>query len=102
MIDQTARRGDEDVDAAAQGVDLGAERDAAVHHGNRDARVLPIDAKALGDLRGKLTCRRQHEHARALPQRGAAVGGEAVQDRQREGGRLTGARLRNAHEVAPG
>ncbi len=99
---QAPGRGDEDVDAASHGVDLRTERHAAVHGGDGEARLLAVDAEAVGDLRGQLTRRREDERARAAAQRRLPVGGEAMQHRQREGRGLAGARLGDAHEVATG
>ena len=83
-------------------VDLRPVRDAAVHDGDGEAGVAAVGLEAVGDLRRKLARRRQHEHARMVARRRPAVGGEAVQDRQREGRGLAGARLRDAHQVAAG
>ena len=61
-----------------------------------------VRAEALRDLGGKLARRRQHEDADGPPS-GPSPGGslEAVQDREREGGRLPGAGLGAADQVLP-
>ena len=56
--------------------------------------------KAFGDLAGQFAGRGQHQHAAAAARGRDAVGGEAVQDRQGEGGGLTGAGLGDAQQVA--
>ena len=70
--------------------------DAAKDDGNGDAEMAPVAAEALADLRAELARGREHENAAAATRRGARVGGEAMQDRQREGGCLAGASLRDA------
>ncbi len=54
MIDETAGRRYEDVDAAHQAVDLGADRDAAENHRDGIAEMLAVGAKALCNLAGQL------------------------------------------------
>ena len=44
----------------------------------------------------------EHQHAAAAARRRPAVGGQAVQDRQGEGGGLAGAGLGDAQQVAAG
>ena len=57
-------------------------------------------AEALGDLAGEFARRREHENARPAARRRLLVGDQAVEDRQREGGRLAGAGLGDADQVA--
>ena len=45
-VEQAARRGDEDLDAGAQLLDLGIERDAAVDDGRRGAARAPVGLDA--------------------------------------------------------
>ena len=103
VLEEPAGRGDEDVDAAAHGIDLRPVRDAAVHQGDGQVRVASVGLEALRDLRRELARRRQDERARAPPHApGRLVGGEPVQDRQREGRRLAGAGLGDAQQVLAG
>ena len=60
-VDEAAGRGDENVDAAAQDLDLLADRHAAEDHGARDAQVLAVGAEAVGDLGGEFARRRQDQ-----------------------------------------
>ena len=103
VVEEATRRGDEDVDAAAQLVDLRLHADAAEHDHAGQLRVLAVDADALLDLRGELARRRQDEGAdRQLAARVADSGlqHEALQERQDEAGGLAGAGLGAAHDVA--
>ena len=62
--------------------------------------MAAIDPEALGDLRGELARGRDDKHARR-PAPGLPAARQALDDRQRERGRLAGARLGPAEEVAP-
>ena len=61
-----------------------------------------IGAEALRDLGRELAGGAEHKNAAALAPSRAAIGGQAVDDRQRECGRLACARLGDAEYVAPG
>ena len=63
-VEQAAGSGDDDVDAAADGVDLRALADAAEDRGATDAHRLAEGADVLIDLRGELARRRDDERAR--------------------------------------
>ncbi len=99
-IEQATRRGDEDVDATVQRLDLPAEAQAADHHAKTQAEAAPIGVEAARDLRGKLARRRKHQRPRALRLRPSALLGKLLQHGQREGRRLAGARLGNPQHVA--
>ena len=99
MVDEPTGRRDENVDAAAHSGDLAPERCTAEYRCDGHARLAAIGFEALGNLRCQFSCRRQNEHTRALALGGTTVGGEPVQDRQREGRRLSGARLRDTQQV---
>ena len=131
MIDEPARGGDEDVHAAPQRGDLRLHADAAVDGRRRaamhvdridrggfgagglqnQARVRPrpdllgrgpVGLHALLHLRGELARGRDHQRAdRPWPGTGA-LAHEALEDRQREAGRLAGAGLGGGHHVAAG
>ncbi len=79
MIDQAARRGDDDVDAAAQRVDLRLHADAAEDRRGEHAQMLGVGADVLVNLRGELARRREDEHARAaLAAHGSRIGKQAL------------------------
>ena len=102
-VEQPAGRGDEDLDAGPQLLDLGIERDAAVDHGRAQRHVPAVGLDALGDLHGELARRRQDEAADRVPgrrERRVRVRPEAVEDRQGERGRLAGAGLCGGEDVA--
>ena len=63
VIDQPARRGDDDVDACPQGALLHAHVDAAVNCGARNRRVVREAVNLVLDLHGELARRREHEDA---------------------------------------
>ena len=102
VIEQTARRRHDDIDAALQRVDLRIDADAAEHHGRLQLHVLAIGAHAFLDLRGEFARRREDQRAHVALRTG---GGrchlrQALQDRQREAGGLAGAGLRAGEQVA--
>ena len=66
VVKQTARRGDENVDAAEHGLLLLVHRGAAEHDGGREAEELAVGAEAVADLRGEFARRREHERAARL------------------------------------
>ena len=57
VVEQAAGRGDDDVDAAAQRVDLRLHADAAVDDGGLQLQVLAVGADALLDLQRELARR---------------------------------------------
>ena len=87
VIEQPARRADDDVDAAAEGVLLRAHADAAEDGRAGDRRVDGEVGQVLEDLRGQLARRRQDERAR----RAARLRHQPLQDRQQERDRLAAA-----------
>ena len=64
VIEQPARRGDDDVHAAAERVLLRPHADAAEHGGGGERRVHGEVVEILENLRRQLARRRQHERAR--------------------------------------
>ena len=99
-VHQAARRGDEDIHAAREGADLRGDVHAAEDGQVREVQVPAVVGEALADLRGEFARGREDERAGALRRRRAGMGGEPLQDRQREGGRLAGAGLGDADQVA--
>jgi hypothetical protein len=96
VVDQAARRGDDDVDSAAQRSLLRTERDSAKDFGDAQAAVAAVLLEALAHLRGELAG--WSENQGSQPSRTAE---EALDDRERECGGLAGACLSQADEVAP-
>jgi len=99
-IEQAAGCGDENVDAIGERTHLVVDRDAAVNHCARQFHMAAIDADILRNLAGEFTGRAQDERAAGAARCFAAILIEPLQDRQREGGRLACARLRNANKIA--
>ncbi len=97
-IDETARRGDDDVDAAAELIDLPALRDTAADHDVPEIRLAAVARDLLPDLDRKLARGREDE---AMRRAGAVAGrsAEALEHRQHESGRLAGAGLGDAENV---
>ncbi len=105
MVEQAAGRGHQDVDAAAQLVDLRLHADAAEHHHAGELAVLAVVAHAFLDLGRELARRRQDQRADRRTTARIALGRlrhQAVQHRQHEAGGLAGAGLGAAHQVAAG
>ncbi len=100
MVEQASRRRHQHVEALGQRPDLGARRHAAEDDGDVERQAGRKVAEALRDLAGEFARRRKHENARPAPRRRLLVGDEAVEDRQGEGGRLAGAGLGDADQVA--
>jgi hypothetical protein len=103
VVEQAARRGDEDVDAAPQAVDLRLHADAAEHHHRGQLGVLAVRAHALLDLRREFAGGREDQRADRRATLGVALRRrvhEPVQHGQREAGGLAGARLGPGEQVA--
>ena len=98
VIEQPARRGDDHVHAAAEGMLLRTHAHAAVHRGAGQRRMHGQRVEVLEDLRRELARRRQHERAR----RAARLADQPVQDGQQKGRGLAAAGLRAGEHVAPG
>jgi len=98
MVEQPARGRNEDVDAAGELGILVVERDPADQQ--RDVELLPgaVLFETFLNLRGKFARRFEDERARHSGARAAVL--EPGEHRQREGGGLAGAGLRNAEHVA--
>ena len=102
QVDQPARRGDDDVDAAAEPLDLLADGRAA-----EDGRDPQPERRSSGSS-ASATCSassrvgHQDQAARRLRARAAALASEPGQHRQAEGEGLAGAGLRAAEHVAAG
>ena len=102
-VEQPPGRRDEDLDAAAQGLDLGVHRDAAVDDGRAQRDGPAVGPDALVDLHRELARRHEDEHAdRVAGRREARVGlaAQAIEDGQDEGGGLAGAGLGGGEHVA--
>ena len=100
-IEQTARRRDQNFNAMRERAHLTVDRHAA--NGERDRQrldVAAIGAEAVRDLAGQFAGWRQHQHAAGLLLRPHTLGGEVMEDWQREGRGLAGAGLRNADDIA--
>jgi hypothetical protein len=102
MVEQAARRGDDDVDAARELPDLRARTDAADDDGNRRVEVLAIDLDRIGDLLRQFARRREDQVAAGARFDRRAVCRQALQHRQHEGRRLAGAGLGDAEQVMAG
>ncbi len=108
VVDQAARRGDENVDAAAELADLRRIRRTAIDAHDAHPRVLAVLHGLRGYLLRQLARRRQHQHARIAHAvsvsrcrpRSPRHGRNTLQGRQHEGRRLAGAGLRRADDVA--
>ena len=95
VIDDAARRADDDVHAAPQAVQLRRVALAAVDRQHVKAgQVRRVALERLGDLDRQLARRHQHQRLRR-----ALLHIDARQDRQRERGGLAGAGLRLADDV---
>ena len=99
-VGQPAGGGDDDVDAAGHGADLGAARHAAEDEERGEARAAGEGAEGGLDLHRELAGGGEDEGAAGLRRRAALEREELVQDGQREGRGLAGAGLGDAEDVA--
>ncbi len=99
-VPQPARGGDEDVDAALQGVDLVAHRGAAADDLHLEAEHVAVRLERVGDLHRQLAGRGEDQAAGALLLRVTA--GQLRQQRQAEREGLAGARTAAAEDVLAG
>ena len=99
-VDQAARRGDQDVDTAAEVLAILVDAGAAEYGGDRQLAELAIAARIVGDLAGEFTGRGQDEHAAMRRQHALLRRGQALDRRQHEGRGLAGAGLRDAEQIA--
>jgi hypothetical protein len=103
VVQGPARGRDHHVDALLQRPQLPDDRLAAVDRHDPGAEVAPVPVDRLGDLHRQLTGGHEHQRHRAtrlVDGIGAAVGGEPLQDRQRERRGLAGAGGGLAEQVA--
>ena len=98
QVQQTARRGHEDIQAFFDAADLGLHAYAAKDHGGSHVQVLAVIAHRFFHLGCQLTGGAQHQGANHAGSRGRPAV-EQVQHRQRKGGRLAGAGLGAAEQV---
>ena len=102
-VEQAAGRRDEDLDAAAQGLDLRVHRDAAVDHGRAQRDGPAVGPDALVDLHRQLARGHEDQGAHRVAgrrERGVGVRPQPVEDGQGEGRRLAGAGLGGGEDVA--
>ena len=91
MIEQAAGRGDQNIDAASEFLDLRVDVYAAKYCGRFEPQVTAVGPYALVDLGGQLACGGQYKgaHPRLLQ----GFGCQHLQNRKRKAGGLSGAGL---------
>jgi hypothetical protein len=99
-VDEATRRGDDDLRALSQRMDLWLLADASVNYGDAQMQMARILPRVLFDLQGELTRRREHETSNGAPARGRAVRRQALENREHERSGLSRSRLRDADDVA--
>ena len=102
VVQQAARRGDQDLDAGADDGQLLLDVDAAEHAGGPQSGVLAVFLDRFLDLDRQFPRRRQDQRAHGVAGGGGAGVGvllQPLQDRQRKAGGLAGAGLRATHHV---
>ena len=98
VVDRPAGRGDDDVDATVEHLQLALDRLAAEHRDHLDAELLAVLEHRLAHLDGELTGRHEDQDRRL----GALGGVDAVQRRQCEGCGLARTRGGLTEEVMAG
>ena len=102
VIDETAGRRHDDVDAAAEGLTLRAHRDAAVDRRDLQAGGRAVVRERSMHLDRQLARRHEHEAARPARARAPPVSHQQpIDHRQSECGGLAGAGLRPREQIAP-
>lgn len=96
VVQKAAGTGDQDVDAALETVDLRIDADPAVGRGATQPGLAAQHAEGVVDLLGQFAGGGHDQGA----QGSAFALDQAVQDRQGKRGRLAGAGLGQAHDVA--
>ncbi len=104
VVDQPAWRGDDEVQATAQRLDLRLDADTPEDGGAARPQMAAVIAQALVHLRGQLTGRGQDQRTRTALARGGtvAVNHQPLQHRQHESGGLAGTGLGASEQVAAG
>ena len=103
MVEEAARRGNQDIDAALQLRDLRIDADSAIDDHRGLLRVFAVDAHAFFDLRGELAGGGQDQRADGLAASddpGCGASGKTLENGQHESGRLAGAGLRAGEQIA--
>ena len=98
MIEEAARRGDQDVDAAVDFAVLLVHADAADQEGETQLMIFTVGDEIVGDLSGELARRFEDQGARH-PRLGVTRG-EDVDHWQGKGRGLAGAGLGHAEQIA--
>ena len=98
MIEQAPGRGDQDVDAAVELLDLVVHRHAADEQREVELVIDAVFLEALRHLGGKFARRRQDEGARHAGSSASRL--QPAYHRQHEGSGFTGSRLRDAEHIA--
>ena len=96
VVEQPARRRHDEIDAAAQALDLRVDAHPAEDHGAAHAQMPTVGLDRFDHLGGQFARRHQHQRSRR-PRRTAR---KTVQDGQYEGRRLAGAGLGGGEHVA--
>ena len=102
MVEQTPRRGNEQLAPATQGIALGVDIDPAEHHGRAQRRVLAVACHVFVHLVGQFARGGENERTHRVPRRrrtGVGELHEPVKDGQRERRRFTRACLGGAHDI---
>ncbi len=99
QVDETAGRGDDDLGAGAQRLDLRPFADATIHSGDAQMEMARVLAHVLFDLHDQLAGWSDDQGAHDPAVRRRAAGGEALQNRKHERGGLAGAGLGDSDDV---
>ncbi len=105
VVEEAPRCRDDDLDSGTQFGDLGAHVDAAVDAGRSQGHVLAVGLDRLMNLHRQFARRCEDERPDRMAGRtggGAGMGGEALEQRQRETGGLAGAGLGASHDIQAG
>ena len=99
QVQQSARRGDQDVGPPIERPDLARLVHSAEDHRLAEVQVSPVGRETVADLDRQFAGRGQRQHEGVIGRCLAVVRAEAIEDGDGEGGGLAGARLGTAQHV---
>ena len=99
-INQTSRCGDQNINARREGLRLCAHAHATNNNSNAQTGKATIGLEGIANLHRQFPGGGEHEHAGLFGDTRTLVRDQSLNDRQRKGGRLACAGLRNAKQIA--
>ena len=102
QIEQTARRGDDDLDTRSQRVDLRVFADSSIHRRAAKASMPAVIADVLFNLQHELACRSDDERAHTFAAHLRSMRGQPMENREDECGGLPRSGLGDPDDIVTG